>query len=80
MKVLFTADACERDPKTQAVLFEYKKGQEVELTTLGAAYYIALDVAKPVESVKFPVDAVAAADPAPADDAASAPVRADRRR
>ena len=41
MKVKFLRDREIRDPKTNAVVSEFKKGQVIDLTDAGAAYFIA---------------------------------------
>lgn len=49
MKVKFTADEEIRDPKTGSVISSFKKGDEVELSPSGAAYFFAKGSAEPVE-------------------------------
>lgn len=62
MKVRFLEAEQIRDPKSGEIISSFEKGQEVELSPAGAAYFFAKKTAEPV--LDKPVEKVAA-EPVP---------------
>lgn len=61
MKVRFLEDETIRDPKSGEVISSFTKGQEIDLSPSGAAYFFARKSAEPV--VARPIDGPAEAPP-----------------